>query len=56
MSGLKLLKQPAGVGQGFVVEIEQREGGMVGQVILRDEFLDFCDQMNLDAILEPVKR
>jgi glycine cleavage system transcriptional repressor len=25
-------------------------------VSLRDEFLDFCDQMNLDAILEPVKR
>ncbi len=25
-------------------------------VALRDEFLDFCDQLNLDAILEPVKR
>lgn len=25
-------------------------------VSLRDEFLDFCDQMNLDAVLEPVKR
>lgn len=25
-------------------------------ISLRDEFLDFCDQMNLDAILEPVKR
>lgn len=25
-------------------------------VSLRDEFLDFCDQMNLDAILEPIKR
>ena len=25
-------------------------------VSLRDEFLDFCDQMNIDAILEPVKR
>lgn len=25
-------------------------------VTLRDEFLDFCDQLNLDAILEPVKR
>src|SRR5690606_38646496 len=22
---------------------------------LRDEFMDFCDQANLDAILEPVK-
>ena len=25
-------------------------------VALRDEFLEFCDQQNLDAILEPVKR
>jgi glycine cleavage system transcriptional repressor len=25
-------------------------------ITLRDEFLDFCDQQNLDAILEPVKR
>lgn len=25
-------------------------------VPLRDEFLEFCDQQNLDAILEPVKR
>jgi glycine cleavage system transcriptional repressor len=25
-------------------------------VSLRDEFLDFCEQLNLDAILEPVKR
>lgn len=23
---------------------------------LREEFLDFCDQMNIDAILEPIKR
>lgn len=23
---------------------------------LRDEFLDFCDHLNLDAVLEPVKR
>jgi glycine cleavage system transcriptional repressor len=22
---------------------------------LREEFMDFCDSMNLDAILEPVK-
>ena len=22
---------------------------------LRDEFLDFCEQLNLDAIIEPVK-
>jgi glycine cleavage system transcriptional repressor len=22
---------------------------------LRDEFMDFCDQLNLDAIIEPVK-
>ncbi len=25
-------------------------------VSLRDEFLDFCDQLNIDAILEPIKR
>lgn len=25
-------------------------------ISLRDEFLEFCDQQNLDAILEPVKR
>jgi glycine cleavage system transcriptional repressor len=25
-------------------------------VSLRDEFLEFCDQQNLDAMLEPVKR
>lgn len=25
-------------------------------VSLRDEFLEFCDQINIDAILEPVKR
>ena len=23
---------------------------------LREEFMDFCDHLNLDAILEPVKR
>ena len=23
--------------------------------ILREEFMDFCDHLNLDAILEPVK-
>jgi glycine cleavage system transcriptional repressor len=23
--------------------------------VLRDEFMDFCDQLNLDAIIEPVK-
>jgi glycine cleavage system transcriptional repressor len=22
---------------------------------LREEFMDFCDQMNLDAVIEPVK-
>ena len=22
---------------------------------LRDEFLDFCDQLNVDAIMEPIK-
>lgn len=25
-------------------------------ITLRDEFLDFCDRLNIDAILEPVKR
>jgi len=25
-------------------------------ISLRDEFLDFCDQKNFDAILEPIKR
>jgi glycine cleavage system transcriptional repressor len=23
--------------------------------VLRDEFMDFCDQLNLDAVMEPVK-
>ena len=23
--------------------------------MLRDEFMDFCDQMNLDAVMEPIK-
>ena len=23
--------------------------------VLRDEFMDFCDQLNLDAVIEPVK-
>jgi glycine cleavage system transcriptional repressor len=23
---------------------------------LREEFLDFCDDLNIDAILEPIKR
>jgi len=23
---------------------------------LREEFLDFCDSLNIDAILEPIKR
>ncbi|MCX7057819.1 MAG: hypothetical protein NTZ79_11690 [Proteobacteria bacterium] len=23
--------------------------------VLREEFMDFCDHLNLDAILEPVK-
>ena len=22
---------------------------------LRDEFMDFCDQLNVDAVIEPVK-
>jgi glycine cleavage system transcriptional repressor len=23
--------------------------------MLRDEFMDFCDQLNLDAVIEPIK-
>jgi len=23
--------------------------------LLRDEFMDFCDQLNLDAVIEPIK-
>jgi len=23
--------------------------------MLREEFLDFCDELNLDAVLEPIK-
>jgi glycine cleavage system transcriptional repressor len=23
---------------------------------LREEFMDFCDQLNVDAIMEPVKQ
>ncbi|KAF3978482.1 MAG: transcriptional regulator [Methylococcales symbiont of Iophon sp. n. MRB-2018] len=25
-------------------------------IALREEFLDFCDQLNIDAIIEPIKR
>lgn len=25
-------------------------------LVLREEFLDFCDQLNIDAIIEPIKR
>jgi len=28
----------------------------IGLLSLREELLDFCDQLNIDAILEPVKR
>ncbi|OYV16990.1 MAG: glycine cleavage system transcriptional repressor [Methylococcaceae bacterium NSP1-2] len=28
----------------------------VSLLTLREEFMDFCDQLNIDAILEPVKR
>jgi glycine cleavage system transcriptional repressor len=28
----------------------------VSLLILREEFMDLCDQLNIDAILEPVKR
>jgi glycine cleavage system transcriptional repressor len=28
----------------------------IGLLALREELLDFCDQLNIDAILEPIKR
>jgi glycine cleavage system transcriptional repressor len=28
----------------------------VSLLVLREEFMDLCDQLNIDAILEPVKR
>ena len=28
----------------------------IGLLSLREELLDFCDQLNIDAILEPIKR
>jgi glycine cleavage system transcriptional repressor len=28
----------------------------VSLLILREEFMDLCDQINADAILEPIKR
>jgi glycine cleavage system transcriptional repressor len=28
----------------------------ISLLILREEFMDLCDQLNIDAILEPIKR
>jgi glycine cleavage system transcriptional repressor len=40
----------------FVARLIVKIPDTVRIVPLRDEFLDFCDQQNLDAILEPIKR
>ncbi|MDP2902320.1 MAG: ACT domain-containing protein [Methylovulum sp.] len=36
----------------FVILIPQQ----LNLLSLREEFMDFCDQLNIDAILEPIKR
>lgn len=39
----------------FAVNILLEIPGSTQIAVLREEFLDFCDQMNLDAVFEPVK-
>ncbi len=39
----------------FSVQITVNIPGNLQISALRDEFMDFCDHMNLDAIMEPVK-
>lgn len=39
----------------FAVQMTVSLPGSVHISHLRDEFLEFCDRLNLDAILEPVK-
>lgn len=39
----------------FSVNILMEVPGSTQIAVLREEFLDFCDQMNLDAVFEPVK-
>lgn len=40
----------------FSAHLVLRVPAQLRMISLRDEFLDFCDQMNLDAVLEPIKR
>ncbi len=39
----------------FSVQMTINVPGEIQISALRDEFMDFCDQLNLDAIMEPVK-
>jgi glycine cleavage system transcriptional repressor len=39
----------------FSVQITVNIPGNLQIAALREEFMDFCDQLNLDAIMEPVK-
>ena len=39
----------------FAVNMLLEVPGETQIAVLREEFLDFCDQMNLDAVFEPVK-
>ncbi len=38
-----------------IPETADREVRLLHIGVLREEFMDFCDSLNLDAILEPVK-
>ena len=39
----------------FSVQMSINIPGTIQIAALREEFMDFCDQLNLDAIMEPVK-
>lgn len=39
----------------FAVQMTVNIPGNLQISVLRDEFMDFCDHLNLDAIMEPVK-
>jgi glycine cleavage system transcriptional repressor len=39
----------------FSVQMNINIPGSIQIAALREEFMDFCDQLNLDAIMEPVK-
>ena len=39
----------------FAVQMTVNIPGSLQIAALREEFMDFCDQLNLDAIMEPVK-